>query len=106
MSVKQSFGSFEEMLRDCDTPILVDFYATWCGPCQMLIPVLDEVGAATRGKLKVVKINTEKYPDLASKYNIAALPTMILFKKGEPADRIEGMVTARELLPRIKYFVP
>mmetsp|Transcript_20939 Transcript_20939/g.45922 ORF Transcript_20939/g.45922 Transcript_20939/m.45922 type:complete len:96 (-) Transcript_20939:536-823(-) len=94
------------MIEDTETPVLVDFYAPWCGPCQMLVPVLDEVAAATRGSLQVVKINTEKYPGLAHKYKINALPCLILFKGGQPADRIEGFLTAQQLLPRVKYFLP
>ncbi|KAF7140449.1 hypothetical protein RHSIM_Rhsim06G0091500 [Rhododendron simsii] len=84
---KQTFSSFDELLAHSDKPVLVDFYATWCGPCQFMAPVLNEVSAAMIDKIQVVKIDTEKYPSIADKYRIEALPTFILFKDGEPYDR-------------------
>ncbi|KAG5544198.1 hypothetical protein RHGRI_016821 [Rhododendron griersonianum] len=84
---KQTFSSFDELLANSDKPVLVDFYATWCGPCQFMAPVLNEVSAAMIDKIQVVKIDTEKYPSIADKYRIEALPTFIIFKDGEPYDR-------------------
>ncbi|KAG6388571.1 hypothetical protein SASPL_150000 [Salvia splendens] len=90
-SKKQSFTSFEELLENSDKPILVDFYATWCGPCQFMVPILDQVGSSMNDRIQIVKIDTEKYPSIANKYKIEALPTFILFKDGEPFDRFEKM---------------
>ncbi|KAL6511943.1 hypothetical protein OROGR_021540 [Orobanche gracilis] len=86
-SKKQSFSSFDELLEKSDKPVLVDFYATWCGPCQFMVPILDEVSGKMIDKIQVVKIDTEKYPSVASKYQIEALPTFVLFKDGKPYDR-------------------
>ena len=101
MAVKKQFFSFQELLTSSQTPILVDFYATWCGPCQMMSPILDQVGARLKSKLKVVKIDTDKYPNLASKYSVQALPTLVLFVQGEPVDRIEGVLSADDIISRL-----
>ncbi|KAL1823484.1 hypothetical protein ACET3Z_010262 [Daucus carota] len=99
---KQSFSTFDEMLATSEKPVLVDFYATWCGPCQMMVPILNEVSASLEDKIMIVKIDTEKYPGIADKYSIQALPTMIIFKDGKPCDRVEGALTASQLIQRIE----
>ncbi|KAG0618507.1 hypothetical protein M758_4G069700 [Ceratodon purpureus] len=101
-ATKQTFSSFDDMLQNCGIPVLVDFYAVWCGPCQMMVPILNEVSSALQDKVRVVKIDTEKYPDLASRFNIQALPTLVLFKNGQVADRIEGVLRSEELVNRIQ----
>ena len=102
MSVKKKFNSFEEMLSGSDLPVLVDFYAAWCGPCQMMVPILEQVNAQLQGKMKIVKIDTDKYPQLASQYQIEALPTLVLFKKGEAVERIEGLLQAPQLIQHLE----
>lgn len=99
---KQTYSSFDDLLEKSEKPLLVDFYATWCGPCQLMAPILNQVGALLQDKVQVVKIDTEKYPSIANKYSIAALPTFILFKDGEPYDRFEGALTADQLIQRIE----
>ncbi|PIA44194.1 hypothetical protein AQUCO_01700068v1 [Aquilegia coerulea] len=99
---KQSFSSFDDLLANSDKPVLVDFYATWCGPCQFMGPVLDEVSAKLNDKIQVVKIDTEKYPKIANQYQIEALPTFIIFKDGKPSDRFEGALPAPKLIERIE----
>ncbi|XP_057823634.2 thioredoxin Y, chloroplastic isoform X2 [Cryptomeria japonica] len=89
-AAKQTFSSFDEMLEKSEQPVLVDFYATWCGPCQYMVPILEDVGRRMKDKIRVVKIDTEKYPSLASRYDVQALPTFILFKNGQPFDRLVG----------------
>ncbi len=101
MAVKKQFTSFEEMLQEAEVPLLVDFYAPWCGPCQMMGPVLEKVGAQLKDRIQVVKINTDKYPDLASKHRITSLPTLVVFKNGQPVDRIEGLVRAEQLIQHL-----
>lgn len=90
------------MLTNSDKPVLVDFYATWCGPCQFMAPILNEVGTQLKDTIQVVKIDTEKYPSIANKYKIEALPTFIIFKDGEPYDRFEGALSADQLIQRIE----
>lgn len=101
MAVKKQFSSFQELLDSSKIPVLVDFYATWCGPCQMMSPVLEQVSAHLRDRIQVVKIDTDRYPNIASQYSIQALPTLILFKNGQPAERIEGVLQVPELLQYI-----
>jgi thioredoxin len=102
MAVKKQFTSFEEMLQGAEVPLLVDFYAPWCGPCQMMGPVLEQVGVQLKDRIQVVKINTDKYPDLASKHRITSLPTLVVFRDGQPVDRIEGLVRAEQLIQHLK----
>jgi thioredoxin len=105
MTVKKQFSSFEELLASSSLPILVDFYATWCGPCQMMAPILEQVNQQLNKSLQIVKIDTDKYPQIASRYQIQALPTLGLFKNGQPIDRIEGVMQAPQLLQRLKTFI-
>ena len=105
MAIKQDFNSFEEMLAGSDVPVLVDFYASWCGPCQMMAPILEQVNTQLKSKLRVVKIDTDKYPQLASQYQIHALPTLVLFKEGKPVDRIEGVVQAPQLVQHLQTLI-
>jgi thioredoxin len=102
MAVTQQFNSFDEMLSGSDEPILVDFYADWCGPCQMMSKILVQVGSEMKGEVKIVKIDTEKYPQIASAHSIHALPTLVLFKQGQAVDRIEGVLTADQLTGRLR----
>lgn len=105
MATKKQFNSFEEMLSASDVPVLVDFYAEWCGPCQMMVPILEQVNAQLKDRLRIVKIDTEKYTELASQYQIYALPTLVLFKQGQPVDRIEGVMQAGQLVQHLKALV-
>ncbi|BAU07722.1 thioredoxin [Fischerella major NIES-592] len=105
MATKKQFNSFEEMLSGSDVPVLVDFYADWCGPCQMMTPILEQVNAQLQGQIRIVKIDTEKYQQLATQYKIEALPTLLLFKQGQPVDRIEGVLQAPQLVQRLRSLI-
>lgn len=105
MAVKKQFTSFEDLISGSDLPVLVDFYATWCGPCKMMSSILEKVNAQLKGRLQVVKIDTDKYPQLASQYQIHALPTVVLFKNGQPLERIEGVVPAEQLIQRLQTLI-
>jgi thioredoxin len=105
MATKKQFNSFEEMLSGSEVPVLVDFYADWCGPCQLMGPILEQVNLQLKDQLRIVKINTEKYTELASHYQIYALPTLVLFKQGQPVDRIEGVMQAPQLLQHLKTLI-
>ncbi|MEM8543117.1 MAG: thioredoxin [Cyanobacteria bacterium P01_H01_bin.119] len=105
MATKQTFGSFQELLAGSQTPVLVDFYAAWCGPCQIMAGVLEQVNTQLKGKIKVIKIDTERYPTLASRHKIEAFPTLILFKQGQPVDRIQGVQTAEYMVQRLTRFI-
>ncbi len=102
MATKQQFASFDEMLASSDKPVLVDFYAPWCGPCQMMAGILEQVKQQLGDRLQVVKINTDNYPAIATQHRIEALPTLVLFKQGQPCDRIEGVLRTEQLVQRLK----
>ena len=105
MATKKEFNSFEELLSGSELPVLVDFYADWCGPCQMMAPIVEQVNTQLKQRLRVVKINTDKYPQLATQHGIHALPTLVLFKQGKPVDRIEGVMTAQQLVQHLQALV-
>ena len=92
---KKTFSTFDELVRQSDL-VLVDFYATWCGPCQLMSQVMSEL-SPRMPDISFVKINTEKYPSIASKFQVNALPTLVLFKNGKPVRRFEGALTASQL---------
>jgi thioredoxin 1 len=77
--------SFEQEVLQSDTPVVVDFWAEWCGPCHAVAPVLDRIVAERDGDLKLVKVNIDEQPGLALRYGVQSIPTMILFKEGQPA---------------------
>lgn len=102
MATKKQFGSFQELISSSTKPVLVDFYAPWCGPCQMMAKILEDVNVAMNQRVQIVKVNTENYPDLASQHGIHALPTLVVFKQGKPVDRIEGVLPAQQLVERLQ----
>ncbi len=102
MTQRQKFNSFEEMISGSKTPILVDFYASWCGPCRLMADVLEEVKHSIGDQVSIIKVDTEKYPRIATEWQIHALPTLILFKNGQPIDRIEGVLRPADLLDRLR----
>lgn len=105
MSVKKQYRSFQEMLDSTELPILVDFYAPWCGPCQMMSPIIQNVGAQYKDQALVVKINTDKNPQVAEQFQIRELPTLMIFKGGQPVARLVGVHPAPELVSLLGQWV-
>ncbi|MDT0499108.1 thioredoxin TrxA [Algiphilus sp. W345] len=90
-------ASFEQEVLKSDIPVLVDFWAEWCGPCRMIAPILDQVAGENVGKLKVVKLNVDENTETPQKFAIRGIPTMILFKDGKPAATQVGAVHKAQL---------
>ena len=83
-------GQFPEEVLKFSAPVLVDFWAAWCGPCRMVAPVLEEIAGEYEGKIKVVKVNVDECGETAQRYGVMSIPTMMLFKNGEPVETIVG----------------
>ncbi len=97
MEVIVTKENFEAEVVNSSLPVLVDFWATWCGPCQMLAPVVEEIAREQAGKVKVCKINVDEQPELASAFGVMSIPTVILFKNGAPAASSIGYRPKEEL---------
>lgn len=81
--------------------VLVDFWAVWCGPCRMVAPIVDEISKEYEGKLKVVKLNSDENPDVAGKYRVMGIPTLLFFRAGQPVDQIVGAAPKAQLKTRV-----
>lgn len=88
-----SGSTFRQEVLDSEVPVLVDFWAPWCGPCRLVAPVVDELASEYGDRIKVVKVNTDDHPDIASQYGIRSIPTIMLFKGSQTIDRVVGAVS-------------
>ena len=93
--------TFDEVIGSADLPVVVDFWAEWCGPCKMIAPILDEIAVEKAGVISVAKLNVDDAQDVALRYQVMSIPTLIVFKDGEPAKRIVGAKGKQQLLQEI-----
>jgi thioredoxin 1 len=103
--VKLTESNFKEEVVDSLSPVLVDFWAEWCGPCKMLAPILNELANEYDGKVKVGKLNIDESPGVANEYGIRAIPTLLIFKDGQVAEQVVGLRSKRDLKANLDKFI-
>mgnify|MGYP000933601716 CR=1 FL=1 len=99
--IKLDYENFHKEVLDSSIPVLVDFFADWCGPCRMLAPVLEELAVAYEGRCNIAKVNVDENPDLAAQYQVSSIPALFFFKKGKVVDQVLGALPKRSLEDRI-----
>lgn len=97
MEMKFTTANFEEEVLKSEIPVLVDFYADWCGPCQMMAPVIGQLAGEYEGKVKIGKLNVDENPDIAVQYKVMPIPTMIIFRNGEVFSKEVGASSKKEV---------
>ncbi|MGL4483475.1 MAG: thioredoxin [Anaerovoracaceae bacterium] len=100
--IKLNSANFEAEVLKSDVPVLVDFFATWCGPCKMVAPVLEEIAAESKGGYKIAKIDVDEENAVAMKYGVMSMPTFMVFKNGEVAEKVVGARPKAEILALLK----
>ena len=94
-ALKVDESSWDAQVTRSPGLVLVDFWAVWCGPCQMVAPIIDELAAEYNGKVKVMKLNTDENPEIAGQYQVMSIPTILIFKNGQPVERLVGAMPKR-----------
>jgi thioredoxin 1 len=98
-------ATFDEVIGAADEAVIVDFWAEWCGPCKMIAPILDEIAAEQAGKVKIVKLNVDENQDTARRFDVMSIPTLIVFKDGQPAKKMIGAKGKGALLEDLAEFL-
>jgi thioredoxin 1 len=101
-TIKLDESNFDREVNQSDKPVIVDFWAEWCGPCKMIAPLLDEIAKENAATVKIAKVNVDENQSLSFKYNIKAIPSLLFFKNGQLRDQVTGMTSKKDLLGRIE----
>lgn len=101
MAFKFTDGNFNKEALEADKPVLVDFYADWCGPCKMMSPIIEELAKDYEGEIIIGKLNTDENPNTTAQYKVMSIPTMILFKDGKEVDKVVGAVSKDTLVEKL-----
>jgi len=105
MPIKLTDQNFDEEIKKSESVAMVDFWAPWCGPCQMMGPIIDEIAKEVEGKIKIGKLNVDENPKTASEYEILSIPTLKFFKRGKVADEITGLQPKEILIEKINKLI-
>jgi thioredoxin 1 len=104
-AIQLTDATFDEEVKGADVPVLVDFWAEWCGPCKMIAPILEEIAGEQDGKLRIYKLNVDDNPGIAQRYEVMAIPTLLLFRDGEVQKRLVGAKGKGQLLQELHEFL-
>ncbi len=96
-----SSSEFKDYIQQADKPVLVDFFADWCGPCQMLVPILEQLSEDMQGKVEIVKVDIDESQDLAQEFGVTSIPTLIIYNSGEVVDRMTGFQSKDALAAKL-----
>jgi thioredoxin 1 len=97
-----TLDNFQNEVLDSEQPVLIDFWAEWCGPCRMIAPIVEELSHEYEGRIKVGKLDADEFPEILQQYGIMGIPTLILFKGGQPVERLVGYKPKGELVAKLE----